>query len=262
MRRVIHYHGTPVGGTRLDASRFLAGRHALVPFARPDDLGAALEVCQSVVLDNSAFSLWRSGGGDVDVEAYLAWVNQVAGHPALDWCLIPDKIDGTEKDNVALVALWLSFGCRVEPVPVWHLHESRGWLDHLVTHFRTVAIGGSGQWATPGTPEWWRRMGQAMSVACDGQGRPRCRLHGLRMLDPAIFTALPLCNADSTNAAVNGGSITRLGTYPAPTTGRRADVIASRIERHQSAAVWSGRAEQQGIGLFDVAATCDKQRRF
>ncbi len=54
---MIHYHGTPVGGTRQDACRFLAGRHALVPFARQDDLGIALEVCQSVVLDNSAFSL-------------------------------------------------------------------------------------------------------------------------------------------------------------------------------------------------------------
>lgn len=28
---MIHYHGTPVGGTRQDGARFLAGRHALVP---------------------------------------------------------------------------------------------------------------------------------------------------------------------------------------------------------------------------------------
>lgn len=38
---VIHYHGTPVGGSRSDVVRFLRGRHALIPFARPDDLGAA-----------------------------------------------------------------------------------------------------------------------------------------------------------------------------------------------------------------------------
>lgn len=247
---MIHYHGTPIGGSRLDASRFLSGRHALVPFARPDDLGTALEVCQSVVLDNSAFSLWRAGGGDVDVDAYRAWVHSVAGHPALDWCLIPDKIDGTEQDNIDLVTLWLRLGCRVESVPVWHMHESLDWLDYLVKHFRTVAIGSSGQWATPGTPQWWQRAGQAMSVACDGQGRPRCRLHGLRMLDPAIFTDMPLCSADSTNAAVNGGSIKRFGMYPPPTAGQRADIIASRIESHQSAGVWSGHAEQQSIELF------------
>jgi len=257
---VIHYHGTPTGGTRLDASRFLAGRHALVPFARPDDLGTALEFCQSVVLDNSAFSLWRAGDGDVDVAAYHQWVHQVAGHPALDWCLIPDKIDGTEQDNVELVTLWLRMGCRVESVPVWHLHESTDWLGYLVTNFRTVAIGSSGQWKSPGTQAWWERMNDAMTVACDERGRPRCRLHGLRMLDPRIFTHLPLASADSVNAAVNGGSQGRFGMYPAPTVGQRADVIASRIEAHQSAAYWVGLPQQQAFDLFpmDGANSCNR----
>lgn len=35
---MIHYHGTPIGGTRQDAARLLAGRHALVPFPRQDDM--------------------------------------------------------------------------------------------------------------------------------------------------------------------------------------------------------------------------------
>jgi hypothetical protein len=58
------------------------------------------------------------------------------------------------------------------------------------------------------------------------------------MLDPAIFSRLPLSSADSTNAAVNCGSITRFGTYIPPTAGQRAEVIAQRIEAHNSAAVW------------------------
>ncbi|ASE54750.1 TPA: hypothetical protein UM509_000749 [Stenotrophomonas maltophilia] len=250
---MIHYHGTPVSGTRQDACRFLAGRHALVPFARPDDLGIALEACQSVVLDNSAFSNWRSGGGDVDVAAYHSWVQSVAGHPAIDWCLIPDKIDGTEKDNVELVALWLRMGCRVLSVPVWHLHESLEWLDHLVGSFQTVAIGSSGPWSDPGTDRWWARMSEAMHVACDAAGRPRARLHGLRMLDPEIFRRLPLASADSTNAAVNGGAVNRFGMYPAPTAGQRAEVIASRIEAHQSAPAWESPGQQPRLFLGDTA---------
>jgi len=242
---VIHYHGTPVSGTGIDAARFLSGRHGLVPFGRPDNLGIALEVCQSVVLDNSAFSLWRAGGGDVDVAGYHAWVHTVARHPAVDWCLIPDKIDGTEQDNSELVTLWLRMGCLVESVPVWHLHESLEWLDYLVSNFRTVAFGSSGEWATPGTSDWWQRMGEAMTIACDEKGRPRCRLHGLRMLDPSIFKDLPLTSADSTNAAVNGGSINRFGMYPAPTSGQRAEVIASRIEAYQSAPSWAGHLHQE-----------------
>ena len=235
---MIHYHGTPVSGSRHDVVRFLSGRHALIPFARPDDLGASLDVCQSVVLDNSAFSLWASGSGDVDVAGYHAWVHQAAGHPALDWCLIPDKIDGDERDNSSLIAEWLKLGSRLESVPVWHMHESMDWLDHLICNFRTVALGSSGQWSTPGTDAWWVRMSEAMNVACDDRGRPRARLHGLRMLNPDIFTRLPLASADSTNASQNCGSARRFGMYPAPTAAQRADVIASRIEAHQSASAW------------------------
>lgn len=245
---MIHYHGTPVGGTRTDVVRFLSGRHALIPFARPDDLGAALEVCQSVVLDNSAFSLWKKGG-DVDVAGYHAWVHSIAGHPSLDWCLIPDKIDGTEEENIELVNLWLRMGCRVQSVPVWHMHESLEWLGYLVSKFQTVALGSSGQWASPGTSGWWDRMAQAMAVACDDEGRPHARLHGLRMLDPQVFTRLPLSSADSTNASVNSGSLARFGSYVPPTAGQRSEVIAARIESHNSAPCWVSQGEQHAFAI-------------
>lgn len=245
---MIHYHGTPVGGGRDGAVRFLRGRHALIPFARPDNLAVAMEVCQSFVLDNSAFSLWRSGGGDVDVAAYHAWVHSIAGHPGLDWCLIPDKIDGAEDENVELVTLWLRMGSRVKCVPVWHLNESLEWLDYLVTNFQRVALGSSGQWSDPGTPAWWARMATVMRVACDDKGRPRAKLHGLRMMDPDIFTRLPLASADSTNAAVNCGSLSRFGSYIPPTAAQRAEVIAERIEAHNSAHFWEGAPAQ--VGLF------------
>ena len=41
---LIHYHGTPIGGSRQDVARFLAGRHALVPFPRQDDVGIVADV--------------------------------------------------------------------------------------------------------------------------------------------------------------------------------------------------------------------------
>lgn len=235
---MIHYHGTPVGGSRLDVTRFLMGRHALIPFSRPDDLGAALEVCQSICLDNGAFTHWKKGHGEVDIEAYRQWVMSVAGHPSLDWCLIPDSIDGGQAKNVEMVNTWLRAGCSVEGVPVFHMDEEDDWLDWLVRNFRTVALGSSGQWASIGTDSWWRRMSEMMRVACDELGRPRCRLHGLRMLDPEVFTRLPLASADSVNAAMNSGSIGRFGSYLPPTAAQRSDVIAERIEVHNSAPRW------------------------
>ncbi|MCC0497252.1 hypothetical protein LJG12_22720 [Pseudomonas aeruginosa] len=207
---MIHYHGTPIGGTRQDAARFLAGRHALVPFPRQDDIAIVAEVCQSFCFDNGAFSVWKKGG-TLDIEGYLRWVDDWRRHPGFDWALIPDVIDGDEADNDRLLEQWPE---QLPGVPVWHLHESLERLQRLASVWRTVALGSSGQWATPGTAPWWKRISAAMNSICDAYGRPTCRLHGLRMLDPKIFGRLPFASADSTNAAVNGGSISRFGIYP------------------------------------------------
>lgn len=232
---MIHYHGTPVGGSRQDAARFLAGRHALVPFPRQDDMGIVAEACQSFVFDNGAFTVWRQGG-QLDVAGYIDWVEQWHRHPGFDWALIPDVIEGSEAENDRLIEDWPQ---HLDGVPVWHLHESLERLEALSHTWRTVAFGSSGQWSSPGTDAWWKRINAAMATICDDHGRPRCRLHGLRMLDPAIFSRLPFASADSTNAAVNGGSISRFGMYTPPTAGQRAAVIADRIEAHNSAAVWT-----------------------
>lgn len=56
------YHGTPIGGSRQDAARFLVGRNALVPYPRQDDIGIVADVCQRFVLDNGVrITTHRSG---------------------------------------------------------------------------------------------------------------------------------------------------------------------------------------------------------
>lgn len=236
---MIHYHGTPIGGTRQDTARFLNGRHALIPFGRAEDLGPVLENCQSFVIDNGAFSHWKKGKGQIDFYEYQKFCESICRHPGFDWCLIPDVIDGDENENAELVRFWARTGTIAKGVPVWHLHESFEYLDWLLNDWEIVAIGSSGQWSTPGTSEWWKRISDAMRVICDERGRPRRKIHGLRMLNPEVFTRLPLSSADSTNAAVNSGSISRFGMYTPATSSQRAAVIADRIELHNSAAVYA-----------------------
>lgn len=235
MYTMIPYHGTPVSGSRQDVARFLIGRHALVAYPRRDDMGVVADVCQSFVFDNGAYSVWKRGE-ILDVDGYIAWCDVWYRHPGFDWALIPDSIEGTEADNDALLSGWPRY---LPGVPVWHLHESLDRLDRLVSEWRTVALGSSGQWATPGTTEWWARMAVAMAVACDELGRPRARLHGLRMLNPKVFSLLPLASADSTNATMNCGAKERFGMYLPPTSAQRAAVIAERIEVNNSAATWA-----------------------
>lgn len=238
---MIHYHGTPVGGPRQDAVRFLTGRHALVSFAYPDDLPIVADVCQSFVLDNGAFTTWKQGR-QMDWDGYISWVHEWCRHPGLDWALIPDVIDGDESENDKLLKRWPR---KLPGVPVWHLHEPVARLKWLAREYRTVALGSSGKFASVGTTAWWTRITQAMETICDDLGRPMCKLHGLRMLDPEVFSHLPLASADSTNAAVNSGSLSRFGMYLPPTVSQRAAVIAERIEAHNSSPIFVRRDQQE-----------------
>jgi hypothetical protein len=236
---LIAYHGMPLGGPQSDAGRFLKGRHALVSFAYPDSLPIVAAACSSFVLDNGAFTAWKQGR-TVDVAAYAEWVREWHRHPGFDWCLIPDVIDGTAEENQALLYRWITQdGAGIESVPVWHLHEPVERLAWMAGAFKRVALGSSGQWATPGTQDWWARMGEAMSKVCDGQGRPRVKLHGLRMLSQRITCDLPLSSADSTNAAQNADRTAKV--YKLPTTWQGAGLNADRIEIAECAAFWEPR---------------------
>jgi hypothetical protein len=182
---LIHYHGTPIGGSRQDVARFLMGRHALVPYPRQDDMGAVAECCQSFVFDNGAFSVWKRGEV-LDVPGYVCWVEQWHRHPGFDWALIPDVIDGDEADNDALLRDWPA---HLRGVPVWHMHESVARLLRLCTEWPSVALGSSGQWATPGTAAWWSRWNAASPCIT------RKSLTGLRPSFPAAMSCARITTA-------------------------------------------------------------------
>jgi len=239
---VIHYHGGPITPYPVSLAVWQR-RHAMVSFARPEQIALAAEICQSFALDNGAFSIWTSGG-TLDVTAYLAFVREWHKHPSFDWALIPDVIDGSEEANNDMIRMiernvsWPS-----DWVPVWHMHESLTRLDSLVRSWPRVAFGSSGEFADPGAPRWWNRMAEAMEVACDKQGRPRTRMHGLRMMDPTIFSHLPLASVDSTMVARNAPIDKQWnGTYRPMSEEVRALVLVDRIEHHASAARWNGSA--------------------
>lgn len=248
---MIHYHGGPVWPA-ICAYKLWRGRHAFVSFARPEQVEVAAEVAQSFALDNGAFTIWKQGGTP-DWAAYYEWVATWCRHPGFDFALIPDVIDGTTRDNNALIDAW-PFG--VAGVPVWHLHESLDQLARLCLRHQRVALGSSGQWASPGNGAWWDRIAEAMRVACDADGRPRARLHGLRMLDPDIFRHLPFASADSTNVAQNiTKDVKWSGTYAPVSKETRALVLAERIEQFNSAERWAKAPTQAQLLWAQPACT-------
>jgi hypothetical protein len=233
---MIHYHGLPITPEPAAVEVCFAG-HAFVSFRYPDQLRVAIDCCQSFALDNGAFSAWKSGNPVLDWHAFYEWAASCKSIPACDWAVIPDVIDGDEAANDALVSEWPLpkwFG-----VPVWHMHESLGRLERLASSFPRVAIGSSGEFATVGSTAWWGQMASAMRVVCDDEGRPLCKLHGLRMLNPEVFSRLPLSSADSTNIGRNIGiDKAWRGTYQPIGKPARARVMRQRIESSNSPSVW------------------------
>ena len=93
-------------------------------------------------------------------------------------------------------------------------------------------------------------MAEAMDVMCDGAGIPRTKLHGLRMLDPTVFSHFPFSSADSTNVARNIGIDQAWnGPYAPKSRYMRALILMDRIESHAAAARWGG----SGVGAMKNA---------
>ncbi len=234
---MIHYHGLPITPETAAAHVLTAG-HGFVSFAEPRNLALAVSVCQSFAIDNGAFSAWRQGKPVQDWSPFYEWAADCYRIPSCDFAVIPDEIDGNEADNDALLAEWplpMWFGA-----PVWHMHESTARLARLANTWPRVCIGSSGQFTSVGSSGWWLRMAEAMRAVCDPNGRPVCKLHGLRMLNPKVFSKFPFASADSTNIGRNIGIDTAWrGTYQPPTKEARAVVMRSRIEVHNAPPRWA-----------------------
>ena len=246
---MIHYHGLPITPTA-DMLRAMRARHMMVSYFEPRQIAEACEIGQSVVVDCGTFSAWCAGVVP-DFSGYEEFVAIWIVHPAVDWVVIPDVIDGTEERNDELIATW-PFS-KALSVPVFHLHESLDRLKRLIAQFPRIALGSSGQYADPGAPSWWSRMAELMKILCDERGMPRVKIHGLRMLDPVLFSHLPLSSADSCNVARNIGlDQAWSGTYTPRSKWARALVMMDRIEHHASARRWDGRSAgvQQNMELF------------
>lgn len=232
---MIHYHGGPITPEPC-AVRTWKARHAFISHAAPEQLALAATVAQSFGLDNGAFSRWKAGT-PVDWPAFYAWVAMWRNHPGFDFAVVPDVIEGTEAENDELLAQW-PFP-RHQAAAVWHTNESFERLQRLAREWPRVAIGSSGEHDVKRPTAFVAHAQRAITYILDEHGFPITRLHGLRCLNPAIFTRLPLASGDSTNVARNIGIDSRwTGAYAPAHKEARAQILVERIEAHNSAGVW------------------------
>jgi hypothetical protein len=234
---LIHYHGGPI--TPMPVAHAVWNRgHAFVSFERPEQVGLAMAVCHSVAFDGGQFSAWKRRVV-FNLPGYAGFVRQWERHPAYDFHIGPDDIGGTEQANEIMLARWRDLGLLTldgRCVPVWHLHESLDRLVRLAHTYPRVALGSSGEFPDPETDGWWARMHEAMGAICDEDGRPPCKLHGLRMLSNTIISQLPFASADSTNIARNHARYRKTHSL---TPLAAAVAMREYIEGHAVATRWS-----------------------
>ncbi len=218
----LHYHGTPISPRAALAE--LGGCCFCVSYAAPQDVAVVHEIGQSVMLDNGAFSFWMEGtrglatretptdewtpkpasikslaAAEGDWSGYYAWAEQWLEKPTT-WAVIPDVITGSEEDNDRLLVDWFARGMpHAKGAPVWHMHEPVDRLRRLCAGYEKVCIGSSGEYATLDTPQWHRRMEQAMNVACRHETPWLHMLRGMAMSG----SQYPFASVDSTDVARN-----------------------------------------------------------
>lgn len=224
---MIHYHGTPITPNAQLAR--MVGRHFCVSFARPDNLRTCLQIGQSLMLDNGAFSAYTQGRA-LDTLAYYRWLSDILAPP--HWAVIPDVIDGDVGQQRDLIQQWPQEYGHLG-APVWHLGLPIDWLLELCDRFPRVCLGSSGAFWKVGGEAWCRRMDEAFNAL--HRTERLTWIHGLRMLGQTDG-GWPLASADSTNVAQNFKL--RTGC---------AECMANRVDAQQSATWWQPRQTQLGL---------------
>ncbi len=227
---MIHYHGTPI--TPREQLNRMAGRHFCVSYASPQDLKTCLQIGQSVMLDNGAFSAFTRGI-PLDTDGYYRWLEPILTHP--HWAVVPDAIGGTVEDQHYLLARLPRETFRQRTlVPVWHLNLPFSHLIWLINAYDKVCLGSSGEYWNVGSSKWCGRMDETFNKFVNYYGTVPY-VHGMRMLGQNSGD-WPLASADSTNVAQNFKRDTGC-----------AECKAAPIDAKQPPSLWTERDIQQEI---------------
>lgn len=202
-------HGTPVTPARL--LRQLEGGSFCVSFCAPQQLERCMELLSAqslLLLDNGAFTKWRQHQGPIDRERFWDWTNNAQELCELAVAVIPDVIDGCERQNWMEAAYAIRTPLSAFPertMFIWHMNESIEQLVRAALLFNFVGIGSCAQFDVRKHPRaYLARLRHASAVIDHVElfyGR-RPFVHLMRGLG-ILHRAVRCDSADSCNVARN-----------------------------------------------------------
>lgn len=238
-KRIVH--GTPITPAALLEE--LAGGSFCVSFADPRQADRCVELVgddEILVLDNGAFTHWRAGKGQIDRGAFWSWANDLQARCPNAVAVIPDVIEGSERDNLLELSHALREGMAAYPertMAIWHMDDSLEQLQTMARLCNFVGIGSCAEFDVQRDRAGYLARLREASAVIDYVERFHARrpwIHLMRGL--GVFAkACRFDSADSTNVARNHNR----------TRGRLRHVraMANRIEGEIQAA-----ADQAPIG--------------
>lgn len=224
---MIHYHGTPI--TPISELMKLAGRNFCVSYAARSDVWRCHKIGQSVMLDNGAFSAWKSGK-PTNWKKYYLWCDEWLDYPTT-WAVIPDIIVGDSKQQDKLIEQWPH---GEKGAPVWHMHEPIKRMLRLCDEWPKVCVGSSEKYSTVMSESWIFRIDTVWnSIATRHQ-----RLPWVHMLRGMRLSGLhwPFASVDSTDIARNHHLSTKCPVE-----------MANRWDSMQTPSKWIYRPEQRKL---------------
>lgn len=198
----VHYHGTPI--TPKSVLHLLAGRHFCVSHMRPEQVEWCHDNGQSVMLDNGAFSKWRSGK-QTNWPAYYTWCDRWLDYPTT-WAVIPDEIMEGSQSQDALIREW-PYGQR--GAPVYHLDEPIDRALRLTDEWPRVCFGANGDYAKIPAAAFVQRMDEIFE-ALSKRHRRTPWIHMLRGMQLSEWH-WPLASVDSTDVGQNHNRLVAAG---------------------------------------------------
>ena len=190
----LHYHGTPL--SPISELMKLAGKCFCVPFSDARDAERCLQIGQSVMFDNGAFSAFTKGK-PMDVAGYVAFLEPMLRHP--HWAIPPDVIDGTVEHQREMLARWPY--PRELSAPVWHMGLPIDYLLELADNWPRICFGSTAQYWQIGSETWRRRADEAFN-ALDATFKYLPWIHMLRGMCLS-GDRWPFASVDSVNVARN-----------------------------------------------------------
>lgn len=201
-------HGLPITPTALLPQ--LRGESFCVSFADRRQVNEAVELVDKngiLVLDNGAFTHWRSGKCKIDAPAYFAWANAIQARSEVAVAVIPDVIEGSEEANweEAAAAVHKHSAYTDRLMFIWHMNESLEQLARACRLFNFVGIGSCAEYDVQKNRAGYDfRLKEAAAVIYSVEAifgrRPWIHLmRGLAVLEGALWVN----SADSSNIARN-----------------------------------------------------------